>query len=254
MNPISFLSVFLTEGGPVALVMAGVFLAGAAVAVERFLVVHAATKTRPQRLVAESLELIDRHDVTSAHELCRGTHGLAAAPLSEVLGEVLTPSGPIIEERLRERADHALSLSAVPVSKRIDLLSTIANTTTLLGLLGTVLGLRDAFGPGAAAAGAAVAGAALPSAGISHALQATAFGIVAAIPLLLAQSYFRSRIEDGVGDARAAAENLIVVLVKRTRAEESARAVLAKERGRYVREAEPATAAASERRTAVVVR
>lgn len=253
----NFLSVLLTEGGPVAYLILAVFAGGAALAVERAIAVLAATRARPQRLAADVLALIERHDVTGACELCRNGRSIASATLAGVLSEVLAPSGPIVEERLRERADHALSLRAMPAARRLDLLSTIANTATLLGLFGTVVGLRDALAPGA---GGAAGGAAALNAGIARALQATALGIVAAIPLLLAQSYLRARVEDAVGEARATAEGLIVLLVKRARAEEAARAVLAREKGRYARAADADAARrqaaedAEEKRQSVVVR
>lgn len=263
MNPFGSLSVFLTEGGPIVTVILAVFAVGAALAAERAVAVVSATRARPHRLVAEAMGMIDRNNVTSALELCRGSQSIASAPLAEIVSEVVAPSGPVAHERLRERADHALSLRTLPLAKRIDLLSTAANTVTLLGLLGTVIGLRHAFAPGGSVA--AGAGTALVGAGIARALQATALGIVAAIPLLLAQSFLRSRIEDAVADARAAAESLIVVLVKRARAEEAVRAALARERGRAARAPvrppaaapEPAAAAADaapERTSAVVVR
>ncbi len=243
MNPISTLTVFLTEGGPVTYVISATFLVGAVLAVERAIAVVSATRQRPHHLVAETMGMIDRNNVTGALELCRGSGTIAGASLAEVLAESVAPSGPIVEERLRERGEHALSLRAMLASKRIDLLSTVANTATMLGLLGTVVALADVLGPsggGAAAPAIGAAGGALSAsllnAGIARALSTTALGIVAAIPLLLAQSFLRSRIEEAVCDARAASESLASVLVKRSRAEEAARAVLAREKGRFTRE------------------
>jgi biopolymer transport protein ExbB/TolQ len=268
MEAISVLSVFLTEGGPITLVIFAVFIGGAAIAIERMIAVVSATREPPRRLATEALAMIDRNNVTGALELCRGSRTIAGATLAEVLDEAASNPSALTEQRLLERTEHSLALQTMPVSKRIDLLSTIANAATLLGLLGTVLALRQTLVPGptaAAGAAGAAAASALLGAGIARALQSTALGIVAALPLLVAQSLLRSRIETALGEAREAADSIASVLVKRARAEEAARSVLAREKSRHVRARDPevapamqpaaaASAAAAPPRATVVVR
>lgn len=72
-------------------------------------------------------------------------------------------------------------------------LGIIANTAPLLGLLGTVIGIIQAFDvvarEGALGDPAALAG------GISKALLTTCFGLIVAIPMLLTYHYFQGRVE-----------------------------------------------------------
>ena len=63
----------------------------------------------------------------------------------------------------------------------------IANVATLLGLLGTILGLINAFA--AVAHADAADKATLLTAGISIAMNTTAFGIITAIPCLIGYTY-----------------------------------------------------------------
>ena len=71
------------------------------------------------------------------------------------------------------------------LEQRTHYLATLANVATLLGLLGTIIGLIQAFTAVAAADPSEKAD--LLSASISVAMNTTAFGLVVAIPLLLLQ-------------------------------------------------------------------
>ena len=73
------------------------------------------------------------------------------------------------------------------LEKRTHYLSMIANVATLLGLLGTILGLISAFA--AVAHADAADKATLLTAGISIAMNTTAFGIITAIPCLIGYTY-----------------------------------------------------------------
>lgn len=73
---------------------------------------------------------------------------------------------------------------------RTPYIATLANIATLLGLLGTIIGLIQAFTAVASADPAQKAD--LLSASISVAMNTTAFGLIAAIPLLLAFSFINS--------------------------------------------------------------
>jgi biopolymer transport protein ExbB len=85
----------------------------------------------------------------------------------------------------------------------------IANTAPLLGLLGTVAGIIEAFSvvaeQGALGDPGALAG------GISKALLTTCFGLIVAIPMLLAYHYFTGRIDNLIRRCEILAkQNLII--------------------------------------------
>ena len=83
-------------------------------------------------------------------------------------------------------------LEVVPrLEKRTHYLATLANIATLLGLLGTIIGLTEAFSTVAAAAPADRAN--LLSGSISIAMNTTAFGLIVAIPLLLVHAVMQTK-------------------------------------------------------------
>jgi biopolymer transport protein ExbB len=69
------------------------------------------------------------------------------------------------------------------LEKRTPYLALLSNIATLFGLLGTIMGLIQAFGAVATASPAEKAS--LLAASISEAMSCTAFGLITAIPLLL---------------------------------------------------------------------
>ena len=99
-------------------------------------------------------------------------------------------------------------LKALPdLERRIGLLSFLANSGTLLGLLGTIFGLIQAFSA-VSAASAAERSTAL-AAGISTAMYTTAFGIVAAVPLLFFHHLLSTRQEEIIGEMELTATTII---------------------------------------------
>ncbi|PKF63499.1 flagellar motor protein MotA [Psychromonas sp. psych-6C06] len=97
------------------------------------------------------------------------------------------------------------------LTKRTHYLATFANIATLLGLLGTIIGLIQAFTAVAQADPAEKAD--LLSASISVAMNTTAFGLIAAIPLLLTHSYLVTKtahLVDNIEKSSLKALNLMV--------------------------------------------
>jgi biopolymer transport protein ExbB len=125
-----------------------------------------------------------------------GAHGLAArskAPVARVAHAMLQANVGD-EEYLQYTADNAATLCLPDLTKRLPHLGVLANSATLIGLLGTITGLITAIA-GVGVADAAQRSAYL-SAGISEALHTTAFGLIIAIPTLMIQGWLNSRVED----------------------------------------------------------
>jgi biopolymer transport protein ExbB len=85
-------------------------------------------------------------------------------------------------------------------------LATIGSIAPLLGLLGTVIGMIEIFGSQAPAGALAGGNPAQLAHGISTALYNTAFGLIVAIPSLIAWRYFRAKVDGYVLAMELAAE------------------------------------------------
>ncbi len=88
--------------------------------------------------------------------------------------------------------DRAVSLTAAEMKKGTGGLATIGSSAPFIGLFGTVIGIINAF-TGIALSGSG--GLAAVSAGIAEALITTAFGILVAVPAVMAFNYFTTRLE-----------------------------------------------------------
>jgi biopolymer transport protein ExbB/TolQ len=177
----------MQEGGffmyPILLVLA----LGIAISIERFLYLSN-TKKSNIKTWNQMLPLIEKGRFNEAMT--------AAADSSAAVGKILAYGlSRLISTRQRVAIETAMEeglMEIVPrLEKRTHYLATFANISTLLGLLGTVTGLIEAF---AAVANADPAQKAeLLSASISVAMNCTAFGLGSAIPLMLIYSFLQSK-------------------------------------------------------------
>ena len=142
--------------------------------------------------------------------------------VSRVLGEALAEVKPLLRDRATitaadinsaERAVERQMLIVLSEFKRgTGLLATVGSTAPFVGLLGTTMGIVNAF-TGMAQAGAS-GGLAGISAGIAEALITTAFGLMVAIPAVWAYNYFSTKIENLSVEMTYTSKELIDYLIK----------------------------------------
>ncbi|MDH4188427.1 MAG: MotA/TolQ/ExbB proton channel family protein [Nitrospira sp.] len=99
--------------------------------------------------------------------------------------------GPVDHHVIERTAAHLGQSQVARLETYLPFLATTGNITPFIGLLGTVLGIIDAFRE-IGTQGTASISAVAP--GVSEALVATAAGLFAAIPAVIAYNYFLIRI------------------------------------------------------------
>ena len=102
------------------------------------------------------------------------------------------------EEEIQARMDEQLTDEISQIDKRTGFLAMFGNVATLLGLLGTVTGLISSFAGVSSAS--PLERATLLGQGIAEALNSTAFGLIAAIPALIAYAVFQNRTDSIVNE------------------------------------------------------
>lgn len=178
---------FFRDGGLFMYPIVVVFALGAAIAVERWVFLTRATisskslwkQVTPYLRAGKFKEAVN---VTSKSK----------AAIATVLGYGLKRSASATRRDDIEKAMEESLMEVMPrLEKRTHYLATFANIATLLGLLGTIIGLIRAF---TAVSGANPAEKAdLLSASISVAMNTTAFGLMVAIPLLLLHTLLQTK-------------------------------------------------------------
>jgi biopolymer transport protein ExbB/TolQ len=188
MNDFSTVATFFKEGGIFMYFMLAAAVVVIAISVERFIVIGRAGALNSRKMVEDLVAQVNRRDITAARKLSR----MSDAPAARVAAAMLQVADADVA-RLHAAADDAATLALSPLSRRLPHLNVLANVATLLGLLGTISGLITAF----SAVGAAdpAQRSAFMAAGISTALNATAFGLIIAIPTLIIQGYLVGMVE-----------------------------------------------------------
>ena len=116
-------------------------------------------------------------------------------------------------DTVRRSIQRASALTASDLKKGVSALATIGSTAPFVGLLGTVVGVINAF-QGIGASGSAGIGAV--SIGISEALVETALGLVVAIPAVWIYNYLTSRIEYFNVEMDNSSSELVDYFIKKT--------------------------------------
>jgi len=186
-----------------------VFAFGVAIAVERFVTLTLITK-KNQVVWTKVQPLLDNGEFTEARELT-GTDG---STIAQVLNMGLSLQGAVRRREDIEIAMEESMMEIVPrLEKRTPYVALASSIATLLGLLGTIMGLIQAFTAVANANPAEKAD--LLSASISVAMNTTAFGLMVAIPLLVVHAILTSKTGDIVDSLEMATVKALNVFSKR---------------------------------------
>jgi biopolymer transport protein ExbB len=197
---------FFVTGGPFMYPILIVFAVGAAIVVERYVTLAMVT-AKNQSAWNEVQPVLLEGDFGKAREIT----GNDDSNISQLLSMGLARQGAV---RRREDIEIAMEESMMEIipqlEKRTPYVSLASSIATLLGLLGTIMGLIQAFTAVANANPAEKAD--LLSASISVAMNTTAFGLMVAIPLLVAHTVLTAKtgeIVDSLEMASLKALNVI---------------------------------------------
>jgi biopolymer transport protein ExbB len=203
---------FFVTGGPFMYPILLVFAVGTAIAIERFITLTTVT-AKNQSAWSKVQPALMNGDFDQAREMTTNDD----STISQLLSMGLARQGAV---RRREDIEIAMEegmMEIIPqLEKRTPYVGLASSIATLLGLLGTIMGLIQAFTAVANANPAEKAD--LLSASISVAMNTTAFGLMVAIPLLVTSSVLTSKagaIIDSLEMASVKALNVISAKTQR---------------------------------------
>lgn len=187
MEPLNAIISFFQTGGLFMYPIALVLMVGLVITLERWVFLTAA---RISNISASKkiLPLLQYRKYDQLEKFARSS----SAPVSKIITAGMSR---MFKSECKDDVIYAMRetvMETVPrLEKRTAYLSTLANVATLLGLLGTIIGLIAAFTAVADADPAQKAS--LLSASISVAMNTTAFGLISAIPLLLFHALLQTK-------------------------------------------------------------
>ncbi|MEJ1962484.1 MAG: MotA/TolQ/ExbB proton channel family protein [Gammaproteobacteria bacterium] len=200
---------FFQGGGEFMLPIAVVLVFGLAIAIERYIYLTR-TAMRNRTLWNEIVPLLSQGNFRQVVAI--------TSKSDSAIGQILNYGLARIQSARRrddiEKAMEESLMEVVPrLEKRTHYLATFANLATLLGLLGTVIGLIHAFGAVAAVNPAEKAN--LLSASISVAMNCTAFGLMTAVPILFLHAVLQTKTTELIDSLEMASVKFLNAVTER---------------------------------------
>ena len=194
---------FFQSGGFFMIPIVVVLALGLAIAIERYMYLSS-TRIKNQLAWKKIQTVLASGNMNEALNFAEKSK----CAISRIMGYGVTSAKT---SRRRDDIETAMEeglMEVVPkLEKRTHYLATFANVATLLGLLGTIIGLIDAFTAISAANPAEKAD--LLSSSISVAMNTTAFGLMVGIPLLLLHSWLQTKTTEIVDSLEMASVKVL---------------------------------------------
>lgn len=209
MSLITSISTAFADGGIWMWMILAAQIASIAIIIERVIALYINRKTN-QKQIAQAFEAdirkgqLDRV-ITRAQAMGRST---PIAVVAQAGAQAALDHGG--KEEIQLKIDEVLIEETNRLEKRTGFLAMIGNIATLMGLLGTIVGLIRAFSSVSAAN--AVEKAALLSSGVSEAMYTTAYGLIAALPALVMYAVLQNRSNQLAEDLQKASLKLYILL------------------------------------------
>ena len=170
-----------------------------------------------RKFAPEFSQFLEEDNLVEAIKLAEGyKKSHVARVLGGALGEVkpliMDGSVTVADINSAERAvERNMMIITSELKRGLAVLATVGSTAPFVGLLGTTMGVVNAF-QGMATSGSG--GIAAISSGISEALLTTAFGLLVALPAVWAFNYFTNKIENLVVEMTYTSKELIDYLIR----------------------------------------
>ena len=168
--------------------------------VERFIAMLSVKgKGNTNKFIAAVKAALEKGDIAGAQALCDKQRGTVASVVSSALikysevekDDTLSKEQKI--EAIKKQLEEAAALEMTSMQQNLPIVATMTTLGTLVGLLGTVLGMIKSF---QALATAGAPDSVALSTGISEALVNTAFGIATGALAVISYNYFSNKIDN----------------------------------------------------------
>ena len=198
---------FFQEGGNFMLPIAIILAIGLAIALERAFYLFSVSRKNSKAIakINPMLQNLEFNNIASLTDK------------SEIAGIFKAGIRRMNQTLKRDEIEYAMEeevMETLPqLEKRTQYLATLANICTLMGLLGTIIGLIAAFSAVANADPAEKAS--LLSQSISVAMNTTAFGLIAAIPLLICHAVLQTKTAEIITNLETAGVKFLNIIAQK---------------------------------------
>jgi biopolymer transport protein ExbB/biopolymer transport protein TolQ len=176
-----------------------------------------AAQAQTRKFAPEFSQFLEEDNLTEAINLAQS---YKKSHVARVLGNALAEIKPLIQDgsvtvadiNSAERAvEREMLMTIVLVKRGLGVLATVGATAPFVGLLGTTMGIVNAFQAMAAGGGSSISSI---GSGVSEALITTAFGLLVAIPAVWAYNYFQTKVDNITAEMTYSSKEMIDYLIK----------------------------------------
>jgi biopolymer transport protein ExbB len=216
---LSLIQLFQSMGGfakGIVIVLAIMSIYSLSIMIQKWWTLRAA-QVETRKFAPEFSQFLEEDNLGEAIRLAEG---YKKSHVARVLGGALGEIKPLIQDgsvtvadiNSAERAvEREMLMNIVLLKRGLGVLATVGATAPFVGLLGTTMGIVNAF-TGMAASGSG--GLSAISAGVAEALITTAFGLLVAIPAVWAYNYFQTKIDNLTAEMTYSSKEMIDYLIK----------------------------------------
>ena len=188
------------KGGIIVPVLLTCLLTVIVLTIERWIALSKAQgKGNITKFVANVKEALSKRDINKAEELCRKQQGTVGAIVYATLQKYKEMDKDTLLQKeqkltsIQQTLEEATALEMPTLQQNLPIVATLTTLGTLIGLLGTVLGMIKSF---QALAQSGAPDSTELSTGISEALVNTAFGIATAALALISYNFYTNKIDN----------------------------------------------------------
>ncbi len=174
--------------------------------IDRILSYRKLSEREETRFISRAKNLIERGKI----EEIRAISETMKTPIARVV-YMLLENPELPKDVLHSVLDSGIMVTELELGRKLAILGTASYIAPLLGLLGTVVGIIQAF-YGVAKRGAAVGPEAMLE-GVAIALLTTALGIIIAVPCAIMYNYFRNKINHLVARIEVSSKEILNYLI-----------------------------------------
>jgi biopolymer transport protein ExbB len=176
-----------------------------------------AAQTQTRKFAPEFSQFLEEDNLTEAINLAQG---YKKSHVARVLGNALAEIKPLIQDgsvtvsdiNSAERAvEREMLMTIVLIKRGLGVLATVGATAPFVGLLGTTMGIVNAFEGMAQGGGGSISSI---GSGVAEALITTAFGLLVAIPAVWAYNYFQTKVDNVTAEMTYSSKEMIDYLIK----------------------------------------
>ncbi len=194
----------ISSGGPSMIFLGLVSVAATALVIYHFKYVTT-KKLTPPDFTENLLFLLEKKEYEKAVAICRQQENMISGIALKGLQKI-SRGKTVIEQAIQYEGKQRLE----KMWQNLSYLGDIAVVAPMLGLLGTIFGMIDAFN--FFKAGTVHPG--VLTQGLAKAMVNTAFGLIIAVPALMFYSYFRGRLSTITSNAETAASEIVQTIAK----------------------------------------